>query len=72
MTKTEQLASGLKRIGFREVTSPSRKYRKFEGAERVYPIWLGKAGALRSGPKASDTTPLDGTPFYIRVMANAG
>lgn len=57
MTKTrrERIADFLLANGYAEETITSRKYRKFTHPRRNHPLWLGKAGALRSGRIASDT-----------------
>lgn len=40
----------------KELTSPSRKYRKFQvpGVPEGQFLWVGKAGALRRGPTATN------------------
>lgn len=56
MTKTERivrfLTEGLKKT---ELTSTSRKYRKFTGRDENHFYFVGKAGAVRSGKIASDS-----------------
>lgn len=55
-TKAELIADHLTAHGYMEMTSPSRKYRKF--AKGYCTLWLGKCGALREGSTSSDSTPV--------------
>lgn len=54
-TRRERIADFLLANGYTEESLTSRKYRKFTHPRREHPLWLGKAGALRSGRIASDT-----------------
>jgi len=52
MTKQEQYAAGLMALGFKEIESPSSKFRCFHNANSgstAY-FFLGRAGAVRYGP----------------------
>ena len=58
MTKQEKVVQFLINRGDREVPSRSRKYRTFErgaGSEWARYWFVGKCGALRTGPKVSDS-----------------
>lgn len=57
-TKAAGLADKLAAIGYHEVKSTSRKYRKF--CRGAHTIWLGKCGALRAGRTVSDSISLQG------------
>lgn len=59
MTKAEQVIEILKGRGAREVTSTSRKYRKFTYPNRPDQFyWIGKAGAVRVGKTVGDSVSL--------------
>lgn len=49
MTLAEKTANVLKSMGYQEIESPSRKFRKFEHREHGRILWLGRKGAVRSG-----------------------
>lgn len=51
--KVKDAEAWLAAKGCREVTSPSKKYRKFVADGRMY--WLGKSGAVRVGERSSDS-----------------
>ena len=55
-TKVERMADKLAAIGYRETSSPSRKYRKFTRNEHT--LWLGKCGAVRSGRTVGESISL--------------
>ncbi len=57
-TKAERIAQHLTNEGYREQTSPSRKYRKFVRGDQT--LWLGKCGAVRAGRTVSDSVSLSG------------
>ena len=52
-TKAEQVAAKLLELGAREVTTTSRKYRRFDFRAQTY--WVGKAGAVRVGKTITDS-----------------
>lgn len=54
-TRHQRIATFLLSNGYTEETGTSRKYRKFTHPKRNHPLWLGKAGALRSGRISTDT-----------------
>lgn len=54
-SRRDTIADFLLEHGYTEETITSRKYRKFTHPKRNHPLWLGKAGALRSGRISSDT-----------------
>lgn len=54
MTKQEQYAAALVKRGFKEIESPSRKYRAFRPPTASGMLYfLGKSGAVRSGRTVS-------------------
>lgn len=55
-TKADRIAQHLTNEGYLEVTSTSRKYRKFVRGDRT--LWLGKCGAVRAGRTVSDSVSL--------------
>ena len=57
-TKAERIAQHLTNEGYREQTSPSRKYRKFTRGDQT--LWLGKCGTVRAGRTISDSISLSG------------
>jgi hypothetical protein len=54
-TRHGRIATYLLSLGYTEEEYNSRKYRKFTHPDRTHPLWLGKAGAIRSGRIATDT-----------------
>ena len=71
MTKTQKIEAGLKAMGWQESNSqPSRKYRRFSHRNLGRSLWLGKAGALRTGHLASKTIPVS-EPALAKVLAAA-
>lgn len=68
MTLQERICKAIKRRGYIEISSRSRKYREFrkEGAPLGY--FVGKCGALRRGRIASKTVSLTGTSFYKGLL----
>ena len=55
-TKAARIAEHLIANGYLEMTSTSRKYRKF--AKGSVTLWLGKCSALREGRTSSNSTPV--------------
>jgi len=53
-TKAEKFIAAMQANGWREVASPSRKYRKLEKRSHT-PCWVGRAGAVRVGDTVSDS-----------------
>ena len=70
-TKADQLAELLKANGYREITSNSRKYRKFQkpGEYGVF-YYVGKAGALRHGRNLSES--ISYTDGARKLLAQGG
>ena len=54
-TRRGRIAIYLLETGYTEVEQTSRKYRKFTHPQREHPLFLGKAGAIRSGRISSQT-----------------
>lgn len=69
MTKTEQLARGLVRLGYAEMASTSRKYRKFFDSKGMRHVLLGHHGALRMGHSTRDSFSLCETTFERQILA---
>ena len=55
-TKAARIAEYLTAHGYLEMTSTSRKYRKFSKGSVT--LWLGKCGALREGRTSSNSVPI--------------
>ena len=56
MTKQEQYAAALVKRGFKEIDSPSRKYRTFQPPTASGMLYfLGKSGAVRAGRNVSSS-----------------
>ena len=54
-TRAEYVVDILKRNGWKEVRSRSRKYRAFQHNDYPYMYFVGKHGALRRGKTVSDS-----------------
>ena len=52
----DRLHKGLMVTGWTEVESTSKKYRTYENPMKVTKVFTGKAGALRVGKTASNST----------------
>lgn len=66
MAKTirETLIAGLKAKGWTEAESvTTKKFIAFKHPQEKAYLFVGKKGALRSGPMVSQTRSLDGTAF---------
>lgn len=53
ITKSDKLAAALVKLGHEEIPSKSGKYRTFKRDGLITLYFVGKNGALRSGPSAS-------------------
>jgi len=67
MTRTQYLVRGLERRGWKEATSPSRKYRRFVLVAST-DLWVGKAGALHAGKTSTKAVSMTDTPQYLKVL----
>lgn len=70
MTLREQYADALQRVGYSRITSRSGKYWTFSNGDPHHFIFLGKAGAFRSGPSASNSLSVS-TPNIQRILKGA-
>ena len=53
-TRAARIIAWLLANGYTETESSSRKLRRFTHPKRNHPLWVGKAGAFRSGRNATD------------------
>lgn len=54
-TRLARIVEFLLANGYTEEPYNSRRYRKFTHPKREHPLWIGRAGAVRSGRIASET-----------------
>lgn len=68
-TQHDKLVAGLLTLGYEEQHTTSRKYRAFRHPNHpeARTLWVGRAGALRRGRIATQTTPTD-DQFRYKVM----
>lgn len=69
LTLAERLAYGLTKVGWTEVQNPRSHYREFARPGTDRRMFVGKAGALRIGRCASQSSSAQYTSLYKELLA---